>query len=920
MSQPKSANGATTGQRPSGIILPSADEVRRFGGIQEPRPSDPARKVLIDGLEHALGKIQDRLRERRTGCISDEVHVFVDKAKARSLLGLGFSFQVLDDDRLGENMDIALAMFDMGTRIAVLGREHPVERFQRALHLYGNDVAEFLMRVPSEYVKLMVYYCKLGSFDEIAAVVQHKGKMQFRLGDELARIFQDPIELICSIPSERVEYLLKTLNVTSMNEFNKLFFGDPDLIRLIYERNWGVIRKCIEIADGKTVDGFQAIFSDDKLFSVFRQFRCDGHTGDNFVHVVDSFGVRDLPALKAFLSSDFSFYALSSTRPEDLKAYVAISEAATTAEFNLFLRALPGEARGVFFVQNLSEVKARFSLGTLDKILGFLAHAKLAEALGKADPKNLRIMFRVTPFRDLTEFCAVLSDPVVADRLKNAKYQPLLDLLDVLSKDEDKKSAYMRSLISSLDSESFQNAELLLTVVKAIRNPPEELVDLVYEVLLSKVPEQNSDVFIGLAQDGLLSRPGNVKALRHLMAATGGVLTDYLAREVIAAENHITLIRAWKDVIASFEYGCFDHVKKLHRNLEYVRYCRIVQDERIRRHMAHSVLYEDYVRIFTRPPKAKAVPSAQDSFEIACVAHEARLLRDYILQVNRVASAQGRRTLVVPNLSYGYLPLSPLVEELSEQGIEVVIGAKVGSTECHNNPDYTPYRLFKRHRTEIVNAQPVILIIDGTRHMTEERSGHSARYPDAYQGFLNHVIALNDACGFTGVDYSRHGKLEENLHSLRADSTFEKTVQRYASLRKEGNDLLPYSFGFWNTAGLSLSLRSNRFDVTESKPLQPNEISGPTIIFVNVGVLHEQLPEHLRSSFNDVPAHIPAYFDDSGRIIFFDFGFDNYGVRYANNLETEVRKAYGCVNPEQDAEFSASLYSLVARTIPSKEP
>jgi hypothetical protein len=280
----------------------------------------------------------------------------------------------------------------------------------------------------------------------------------------------------------------------------------------------------------------------------------------------------------------------------------------------------------------------------------------------------------------------------------------------------------------------------------------------------------------------------------------------------------------------------------------------------------------------------------------------------------------GRKTLVVPNLSYGYLPVSPLIDELASAGVEFAIGAKIGSTQCHDNHDYINSALFKGHRTEIVNDQPVIIVVDGTRHMVEGRDDHNARYPDAYHGFLNHVIALNDSYGFANASYGAFGKAERDMASLRADFNFGTAVETYQKLRKEGTAPVPYGFGFWNSAGLGLAIRNKRNEVSEFKPIGESEIKGPIVIFANVGVLHDQIPESIRSKFKDL-THTPAYFDDTGKIINFDFSFDNYGVKYLNRLETEVKMAYhssASIPNDSNPDVISGLIRFVKNHLPSQ--
>ncbi|MBF0106923.1 MAG: hypothetical protein HQM16_16545 [Deltaproteobacteria bacterium] len=259
--------------------------------------------------------------------------------------------------------------------------------------------------------------------------------------------------------------------------------------------------------------------------------------------------------------------------------------------------------------------------------------------------------------------------------------------------------------------------------------------------------------------------------------------------------------------------------------------------------------------------------------------------------MSRLQSRQKREVVVVPNLSYGYLPVVAIIDELQALGIGSIIGVKVGSTESHNNREVMNSRLFKGNRTEISNEQPVIIVVDGTYNLVVSNNrNRTARYPDAHQGYLNHVIALNDAMGFLDVDYSKVGKDPEDIERLRSAPEFQRAVEVYKGVLKDGETREPYQFQMWNTAEMNLAIRGGRQVLQEVVPYD-GEVKGPAMIFANVGVLDEQIPDKIREGYGGM-VHKPAQFDDSGLIINFDFGYDEYGVRYLNRLETEVKKAY----------------------------
>lgn len=405
-----------------------------------------------------------------------------------------------------------------------------------------------------------------------------------------------------------------------------------------------------------------------------------------------------------------------------------------------------------------------------------------------------------------------------------------------------------------------------------------------------------------------------INTMAEMLEVKGFSPTPYLVAELYQAPDKQATIKDWKQTLDSFAGGNFDATNVLHRNLEYTSFRRFIDHEKVKRFIKNQITYAAYNQIFTNPAATSQALSREDQFEVECVAYEAGLLYHYIMQVKERADKLGTRVVVVPNFSYGYLPVSPLITHLEEQDIETLIGVKVGSSECHNNKEVMNSRLFKGHRTELMNEQPVIIVVDGTQHLiAREGDGKGARYPDAHQSYLNQVIAMNDAMGFRKISYDDVGKSLEDCTRLRLTDEYQRTVELYKQLIDKAPKQ-PFQFALGNTAEMELMVRGDRQEAAKVYPIKPEDISTPTLIFYNVGVLDEQLPASIKEAYPELQ-HKPAYFDDSGRIIAFDFGYDNYGVRYLNKLETEVKKAFEAQqgNSEVDLTVKPTILRALAK-------
>jgi hypothetical protein len=390
------------------------------------------------------------------------------------------------------------------------------------------------------------------------------------------------------------------------------------------------------------------------------------------------------------------------------------------------------------------------------------------------------------------------------------------------------------------------------------------------------------------------------------------LITSYLFEDLEKAEDKDSRVDEWKKTIDSFTEGNFDAGNELHVNLEYTRFRKIVDHEKVSKHIKNNFTFNDYLSIFNREITDN-IFTEKELFEIECVAEEAGLLREYVLMVNEHAREIGRELKVVPNLSYGYLPTSCLFTEFEQEGIESIIGVKVGSTECHGSKEVVNSRLLKGNRTKLANQGPIVVVVDGTYNLDPAKNRNGVtRYPDAHQGYLNQIIALNDALGFIEEDYSHVGKSTEDLERLRETVEFKRTVEVYGHVLKE-NDSEPYQFQLWNTAGLDLGIRGEREIVDTIEPYH-GHVDQPTMIFCNVGLLDEQISSELKSKFPEM-THNPAFWDDKGRIIQFDFGHDQYGVRYLNRLETKLQEKYDSMNnnPTQIEGFVPAIIKYLTK-------
>lgn len=295
--------------------------------------------------------------------------------------------------------------------------------------------------------------------------------------------------------------------------------------------------------------------------------------------------------------------------------------------------------------------------------------------------------------------------------------------------------------------------------------------------------------------------------------------------------------------------------------------------------------FKNYLSVFQEIRREKdSFSSEVDIYELEIAHYESKILEKFIFSVNEKAKSLNRRLLIVPNLSYGYLPVSLIYRTLlKDSNIDILFWVKVGSSESHNNEQVFIPDLFWSEIEGILNNQPIILVVDGTQHIVpRDWAWQGSRYPDAYQWYLNQIIVMNQAYEIDwGLSIERYWKSQDSIESLLSGGRIKETLKRFKEIVRKKIET-PYEFWLWNTNEDVLAIRSNREEVANLGSIDVEDIKWPTVIFCNVGVEHDKLPTHLK---HERYKHTPAYFDDSGKIIQFDIIHNGSKWQTINPLE-----------------------------------
>lgn len=277
-----------------------------------------------------------RLFHRRNALsVSDEVEDFFEFHRARSFVQSGSSFQVQDmDDRCGENMDIAMALYDLSTKVD-LPREinKPERRLALAIKNAPEAVYTFLVRTPSEHLKLLYYYCGIRSFAEVGEIFElhdtHKGDLSMHRTS-----FEDPIEFIAGLHPVSLEALINRLNIKSKEEYKKFLFAEPYLMAFLRDAPSDLLDYLMERLEIDSVGKLITFTKEQRLRENLTAIKDQGAHKVNLIAVMRKFDIKDSNGIEALFdkfrilslarkASPLNFQILldlaQPARPEDLE-------------------------------------------------------------------------------------------------------------------------------------------------------------------------------------------------------------------------------------------------------------------------------------------------------------------------------------------------------------------------------------------------------------------------------------------------------------------------------------------------------------------------------------------------------------------------------------------------------------------------
>lgn len=268
---------------------------------------------------------------------------------------------------------------------------------------------------------------------------------------------------------------------------------------------------------------------------------------------------------------------------------------------------------------------------------------------------------------------------------------------------------------------------------------------------------------------------------------------------------------------------------------------------------------------------------------------------NYLLNfVEKIKSKEDKSPILILNQSYGLVSIAPIRNKLHKSNFEIQT-TKIGSTECHNTPNFLKPEIYNGFEHYLFETQPSFLIVDGTRNIGGISSANH-KYPDSQQGFLNYAIVLDDAISQGKYsDYSDLLKVSyKHVKELRKNSLYN-SLRDVFEQHLENLTFQPdlYGFEYWNPAGLELNLY-NAYKTSRTKVPCINldnynsEKKHPHFIFVNSSIPNDKMP----LKYKMLGTHDPAYFDDKDAYSAPHPIFTKNGYEVESKFDNEVQNLY----------------------------
>ncbi|MFA6130369.1 MAG: hypothetical protein WC731_05245 [Candidatus Omnitrophota bacterium] len=387
-------------------------------------------------------------------------------------------------------------------------------------------------------------------------------------------------------------------------------------------------------------------------------------------------------------------------------------------------------------------------------------------------------------------------------------------------------------------------------------------------------------------------------------------IADIIGNWFSAADTTFSLPRDINAAMQSISSGNMDNRNPVHVFASYLAISKALQQEGMQR----GVTYKDVLGLAEKRANRKegfeGIPQ-EHMRNIEGVVYEAVIIRNKLLEIERA----GKKQIVVANLSYGGVAVTPITEQKNGQahivGTQIPVWyTKVGSTEAHNNEYVLVYDLFTPEQIKVlIEEKPFVSVVDGSTSVADsDRS--SPHIPDAFKGYRNYFIVLNFALSesFNPKDFDVN---EEFVKSLLATDEAKELIRKIRSIAVKPRVPNAYKFGFSYERKADsekeefLYLREGKKEAAKATKLNVDEIikqQNPFCIFIQ-SCIHPNdvdkklMPEEYRAGYYDDRGHFKEFYLDYK---------DGYGVVISRRYADAAREFFMQFMSRDEADSAGS--------------
>jgi len=452
------------------------------------------------------------LKGKERQVLSDEVENYFLEQEVRYVIkGGNYLLPMSDnDDRTANNWNNILLNFEFKKENGQpCNAEETFEIMQQTLVTNPNneEIADFIVRVPAEYLKLLIYYAKVNSFKDLSHIsnyfynkmeeikkdenfcrnfCKHEESFRFHItgflknGDKRTLDFPS---FISAVPGNIMESMIQRTKVNSVDDFCRLFLETPYTLLFMFSVNSNLAKEIMKIAEVNSVDSMLALTKN-----------------------------------------------------------------------NNFMNALLNTKSSEEFPKNLRKAIEHFRINDQEKIQELIESKKLIELMETASFNNFSTLLRKTAVKNIIDLERICNNRFLLENIKDTNYEVLIHFLKNLGIDNEKIGKYFYEVIThSYEKKVQQQIEMLSSLLEEKHLLPNSLNNVILDFLQDEdYIQQNLDSITKLVKDNFVTTDEEVNSLIEIKGYMGGFITPVLSQHYLKAktiEDKEKVLQSYKDMM-----------------------------------------------------------------------------------------------------------------------------------------------------------------------------------------------------------------------------------------------------------------------------------------------------------------------------------------------------------------------------------